>query len=316
MGLTYLEAAREVTSKKKLAVIRELVEEDILKVMPFENVEGGGVFYNQEIELPGVGWRGVNEGLDESYGMLNPQAEPVKIYGGDVNIDRFILDTQGRAKKGQAVESKVRALRHNFADCVINGGLPRGDEPSNPREMDGLRKRIPSLSSQLLSNSANGAGLSLGALDELIDAVEDGGRGKSLLMNKTMRRLLSACARNPILAGNINFTKDEFGYQYMEYSNARIVIMDVNSQNKQIIPFAEGADVDECSIYCVAFGEDMLTGIQGSVDGAYGISVRDLGESHAAPADVTRIEWYPGMAVYHGKSAARLSGITKSAVTA
>jgi len=35
-----------------------------------------------------------------------------------------------------------------------------------------------------------------------------------------------------------------------------------------------------------------------------------------APVDRTRIEWYCGMAVYNGRSAARLYGVTDAAVVA
>ena len=54
----------------------------------------------------------------------------------------------------------------------------------------------------------------------------------------------------------------------------------------------------------------MLTGIQGAVNGQYGISSRDLGELETKPAFRTRVDWYCAIAVYHGRAAARLSGIT------
>ena len=317
MGLTILEASKRVTDPKQMAVIKELAEDDLLKVQPFKNVTGGGVFYNQEAELPGVGWRGVNEGLDASFGIYNPQAEPLKIFGGDVNVDRFILDTQGREQRGSQVEAKVRAMRSAYADSFINGGLSRNGQPVDPREMDGLKKRINVGSSQYLENtSANSAGLSLAALDELIDAVESGGAQKYIYCDKAVRRFISAAARNPQLGGNIQFRTDEFGYQFVQYGEARIVTADVNDRNQKILPFTEGSSENTSSVYCMAFGDDLCTGIQGQVDGAYGISVRDLGESHQAPALVTRIEWYIGMAVFHGRSVARLANVGRAAAQA
>lgn len=316
MGLTLLEAGKSVQDRRTLAVIKTLTEDDLFRAVPFKNITGGGVFYAQEAELPGVGWRGVNEGYDSSFGVINPQSDPIKPFGGDVVVDRFLIDTQGPQVRGQQVEMKVRAMRGNYADTFINGGLARNGLPANPREMDGLKRRINSGSSQLLENHATGAGLSLAALDELLDAVDAGGGQKYLFMPKALRRRVSQAARDPSIGGNINFEKDEFGYQYTTYGGARIITTDVNEKNLPIQPFNEGAGTDCSSVYCVAFGDMLVTGIQGAVGGNYGISVRNLTESLQAPAEVTRIEWYIGMAVYSGRAAARLTNVQNVAVTA
>jgi hypothetical protein len=55
----------------------------------------------------------------------------------------------------------------------------------------------------------------------------------------------------------------------------------------------------------------MLTGIQnGPMD------VRDLGELQTKPAKRTRVEWHAGIALFHGKAACRLGGITNAAIVA
>jgi hypothetical protein len=78
MGLTLLEAAKSERDPARLAVIRELAEGELMRVIPFQDVEGEGVFYDVEQELPSVGFRGINETLDASYGVLNPQSERLK----------------------------------------------------------------------------------------------------------------------------------------------------------------------------------------------------------------------------------------------
>ena len=60
--------------------------------------------------------------------------------------------------------------------------------------------------------------------------------------------------------------------------------------------------------YVVAFGNDLLTGIQNG-----GISVRELGESHTQPQLITRVEWYCGLALINGRAAARLAGFDATA---
>ena len=57
------------------------------------------------------------------------------------------------------------------------------------------------------------------------------------------------------------------------------------------------------------FGPGKLSGIQNG-----GMSVRDLGEQDSKPVFRTRVEWYAGIALWHGRAAARLRGISDAAV--
>ena len=163
MGLTLLEAAKSERDPARLAVIRELAEGDLMSIIPFQNVEGEGVFYDVEAELPAVGFRGINESLDATYGVLNPQAKKLKIMGAEIDVDTAIIDMRGPQAIADQVQMKVRSMRLTFEDQFING-----DESVNPRTFDGLRRRINTGSSQAI---AMGGALSLAALDELIDAL-------------------------------------------------------------------------------------------------------------------------------------------------
>lgn len=306
MGLTLLEAAKSERDPARLAVIRELAEGELMRVIPFQDVEGEGVFYDVEQELPSVGFRGINETLEATYGVMNPQAEKLKIMGAEVDVDTAIIDMRGPQAVADQVRMKVRSLRMTFEDQFING-----DESTNPRAFDGLRRRINTGSSQAISM---GGALSLSALDELIDACDAMGGQKYLIMNKKMRRRLNTASRNSSIGGFINYSQDEFGRRVTQYGDVPIIVTDVNAQNQSIQPFTEASS--STSIYCVAFGDLLTTAIQGRARGQFGVSVRQLGEVSDAPVDRTRIEWYCGMAVYNGRSAARLTGVTDAAVVA
>ena len=82
-----------------------------------------------------------------------------------------------------------------------------------------------------------------------------------------------------------------------------------------ILPFTEpnpgGGAAASTSIYAVSMGDGGVVGIQN-----HGISVRDLGELEAKPVFRTRVEWYAAIAVFNGRSMARLRGIKDLAVTA
>jgi len=306
MGLTLLEAAKSERDPARLAVIRELAEGELMRVIPFQDVEGEGVFYDVEQELPSVGFRGINETLDASYGVLNPQSERLKVLGAEVDVDTSIIDMRGPDAVGDQVRMKVTSMRMTFEDQFING-----DESANPRAFDGLKRRIVSGSSQAISM---GGALSLSALDELIDAVDAMGGQKVLIMNKKMRRRLNTASRATTIGGFINYEQDTFGRRVTQYGDIPIIVTDVNAQNQTVQPFTEASS--STSIYCVAMGDLLTTAIQGRCRGQFGISVRPMGEVPDAPVDRTRIEWYCGMAVYNGRSASRLLGVTDAAVVA
>ena len=303
MGLTILEAAKTETDPQRVAVIRELAESELISIVPFRNVQSG-LDYAVEAELPAVGFRGYNETYDESYGVINPQYERLKFFGGDIDVDIQRIKNQGPQAKAEQIQMKVRSLRLTFEDQFING-----DEAADPRAFDGLRTRINVGSSQAVN--VNGA-LSLTLLDELIDAVD--GDNKILLMNKKMRRRLTAASRNTTIGGFMSYEQDAFGRRVTMYNDARIVVTDTNAQSAQIQGFTE--DTNRTSIYCVAFGDLQTTGIQGPAAQGYGIDIREFGEISEAPVDRTRIDWSIGMAIMNGRSAARAYGITDAAVTA
>lgn len=309
MALTLVEAAKLYGGDPLRSAIIELYARsvDILRVLPFEDIQGSAMRYNREQTLPGIGFRGVNEAYVESTGILNPVTEPLVIAGGDLDVDNFILDTMGQNQRAVQEAMKVKSLALSWAAKFITGS-----QAFDPREFDGLRVRL--VGDQLLTNSAapGGAALSLANLDALIDAVVE---PQYLCMNKTMRRRLSQAARNAAVGGYITYELDAFGRKVTKYNDLEILIFDEDNTGAQVLPFTEapsggGANVST-SIYCIGVGEGLLTGIQrGSMD------VRDLGELQTTSAKRTRVEWYNGLAVYHGKAAARLRSIIDAAIVA
>ena len=307
MALTLVEAAKLHSGDVVRSAIIELYarSSDILMALPFENISGNAYKYNREETLPGIGFRGVNEAYTESTGILNPITEPLVIAGGDLDVDMFILDTMGMDQRSVQEAMKVKALALKWTETFI-----KGDQSSEPREFDGLQVRCTG--NQLISagTTANGTPLSLAKLDELIDAVNE---PQYLIMNKTMRRRLTQAARNYTVGGFITYDVDAFGRTITKYNDLPILIADEDNEGNQILPFTEAAHSGTStatSIYCVSFGDGKFTGIQNG-----GIDVRDLGEIQTKPAMRTRVEWYNGISVFHGKSVARLQHISNAAVT-
>ncbi len=311
MALTLVEAAKAAANNGEAfrsGVIEMYARtSSILRVLPFDDISGNALRYNREDILPGVGFRGINESYTESTGILNPITEPLLILGGEIKVDKYITATMGQRQRSTQEALKIKSLAHYFTWAFI-----KGDGSSDPRQMDGLQARITGNQLLAAGTTSGGDALSLGKLDELIDTVSD---PTHLIMNKTMRRRLSAASRSTSVGGFITQGKDEFGLPVDMYGGLPILLVDEDNAGNKILPFTEpaptGGQAQTTSVYCVSINPGMLSGIQsGPMD------VTDLGELQSTPAWGTRIEWYAGITIFHGKAAARLNGITNAAVVA
>lgn len=309
-ALTLLQAAAQVAGAdeiKRSAIIELFAQPDILKVLPFLDITGSAYTYISEGQLSGVAFRGINESYDSTVGLINPETERLRIVGGDLDVDKALLKTHGDGIRTTQERMKVKALSLFIAAKIING-----DSESDPREFDGLRKRITGTQLFAAGNTSGGDALSLAVLDEAIDQVDG---PTHLLMSKKMRNLLSQAAKNPNVAGYVVWDKDEFGNRVMFYNDLPILVTDYDAEGKQVIDFNEanpgGGSSVGTSIYVVKLGDDGVTGIQNGI-----MEVDDLGQMNDKPVFRTRVEWLASLAVMNGRSAARVWGIKKAAVTA
>lgn len=309
MALTLLEAAKLVSGNVQRAGIIELFarSSDILAALPFEDIPGGSLTYNQEGALPGVAFRGVNEGYTEGVGVINPVTEVLTIAGGDMDVDRSLIRTRGPGIRAVHEAMKVKALAQQWHLKFI-----KGDSFTSPKEFDGLQSRLTG--TQLVSNAAasGGGALSLAKLDQAIDTVDE---PTHLIMSKAMRRRFITAQRNTNVAGYVTFDKNEMGMPMTRYNDLPILIADSSdiASSYAGLAFNEadtgGGGTATTSIYVVSLREGMLTGIQNG-----GIEVMNLGQQDSKPVMRTRIEWLSGIALMHPRAACRLRDITDAAI--
>ena len=292
MALTLLEAQKHAKTPQELAVVTELAGGQLMSALPFRNIEGNGLFWKREEKLPEVGFRNYNGAYTEDYAEVSQQSESLKLFGGDIRVDRAIVDLEGAAAKAYQIQSRVRSMRLAWEDQFING-----DSNQTPSEFDGLAKRLTGSATQY--NNLAGV-LTLDALDEAIDNVDANGGKKHIIMSKSMRRALSKLARDN---SQIEIARTEFGYQQLVYGGLPVLEIDRNHRNEAIL---DGTPTDQ-QIFVVSFGNDHLTGIQNG-----GVNVRELGEDHGAPVLVTRVEWYCGLALINGRAAYMIDGVSNA----
>lgn len=308
MALTLIEAAKlESGDAYKSGVIEMYAgSSDILMNLPFENINGNALSYNREGTYPGIGFRGVNESYTPSTGVLNPLTESLVIAGGELDVDKFIVQTQGASQRTTQEAMKIRALSLAWTRKFI-----KGDTASDPREFDGLQTRVTGAQIISAGTTANGAALSLAKLDELIDQVVN---PTHLVMSKALARKFSAAARATAVSGYVTYDVDALGRRVMQYNGLPILTVDLDNVGAAILGFTEAASSGTdtaTSIYCVGMSSDSLTGIQNG-----GMMVDDIGVLQTSPVYRTRVEWYCGLAAYNGRSIARLKFIGDLAIVA
>lgn len=250
----------------------------VMEKLPFIEVVGSGYAYDIMEELPNVEYRAVNAGYTEGVSEVKQAVERLVILGGDVDVDVFLAKTHSNINDIRSLhtEAKAKAVARQFEkDFFVGAGTSNA--------IKGLDTR---LSEAIAGTEIKSTGLTLDALNELLDAVVDG--ADCLFMSKKMRRELMKLLQTS--NHYIENGTDAFGRPVALYGGVEIRPID-----DSLIP----AD----KIYAVKFGTDMY--VHGLSNG--GIQVKDLGELDTKPCYRTRIEGYLGLATKHKKCFAVLN---------
>ena len=271
-------------------------ESQILGVLPFETIIGTAYQYNREDTLPGVGFRGVNELYTPDAGIINPLTEALRIVGGNLDVDPFIIAGQGQSARTMHTMLKVKAAALLWTKKFISG-----DSTSDPREFDGLQTRLTGN-----QNIANGA--TALSLDKLRQAIDQTDNPTHIIMSKAMRRRLTAAASNTSVGGFVTYDTGSFGRRVTFFDDLPILELDRDNLNTDILPFTEASSTT--SIYVVSMAEGGVFGIQSN-----NLTAEDMGRTDDGFYR-TRVDWYNSIVAMNGRAATRLSGITDAAVTA
>ena len=314
MALTLIEAAKLAPTPLVRGVIETFVIESVvMDRLPFKPILGNAFTYNAEATLPGVEFRAVNAAYAESTGTVNPKTESLVILGGDADVDKFIQTTQSFLTDQRATQTalKVKAAVYKYQDAFING-----DTAVDANSFDGLKKRL--INASVIDAGTNGLPV-LGANDsdrhafcDVLDAaIAQVGSPDAIYCNAQIRQKIKSSGRR---LGFIDRTLGGFGKVIDTYNGIPLLDIGTRPDGTLIIPQTEvqGTANNASSIYVVKFGQDVGDGgVTGLINGdpTNIIQAYDLGELQAKPAYRTRIELYPGLAVFGNKAAVRLRGV-------
>jgi len=304
MALTLAEASKLSNDMLLQGVVETMVKDSpILQQMPFIEIVGNGLTYNQEKTLPSIDFYDVGDTWAESTPTFEQITANLKIMGGDADVDNFLKATRSNLQDLEVavVELKSKALRDKFEEIFIYG-----DATANPKQFDGLRKLIDTTtaSDQVIAAGDSGATLTLSMLDELIDAVK-GGKPDMLLMSRRSRRKINALVR--AAGGMMETDRDKWG-NFVQFWDG--IPIGVNDWILDIHVVSGGVETattgGACStIHALQMGEGALCGLTSPGH----LTAEPLGSLETKDATRTRIKWYVSLALFSSIKAAALIGV-------
>jgi hypothetical protein len=304
MALTLAEASKLSNDMLLQGVVETIVKDSpVLQQLPFIEIVGNVLTYNQEKTLPTIDFYDVGDSWAESTPTFEQKTAGLKIMGGDADVDNFLKATRSNIQDLEAavVELKAKALKDKFEETFIYG-----DSGTSAKQFDGLRKLIDTTtaSDQVIAMGATGATLTLAKLDELIDAVK-GGKPQLLLMSRRSRRKLNALVREA--GGMFESDRDNWGNFIQLWDGIPIGVNDWILDTHVLTGGVETATTGgTCStIYAFQMGEGALCGLTSPGH----ITVEPIGSLETKDASRTRIKWYCSLALFSSIKAAALIGV-------
>jgi hypothetical protein len=304
MALTLAEASKLSNDMLMQGVVETIIKDSpVLQRLPFIEIVGNGLTYNQENALPGIDFYDVGDDWNESTPTFIQLTANLKIMGGDADVDNFLKSTRSNIQDLEAavIELKAKALQSKFEDTFIYGNTS-----VNAKQFDGLRKLINTgvAGPQVIAMGTAGATLTLGKLDELIDAVK-GGKPDMLLMSRRSRRKINALVRAD--GGMTETDRDQFGNFTQLWDSIPVAVNDWILDTHVVAGSVETATTGgDCSaIYAVQFGEGALCGLTSPGH----LQVEPVGALENKDASRTRVKWYVSLALFSSIKTAALIGV-------
>ena len=304
MALTLAEASKLSNDMLLQGVVETIVKDSpVLQQLPFIEIVGNGLTYNQENTLPSIDFYDVGDTWDESTPTFEQKTANLKIMGGDADVDNFLKATRSNVQDLEAaiIELKAKALRQKFDEIFIYG-----DSATSSKQFDGLRLLIDTTaaSDQVIAMGATGATLTLDKLDELIDAIK-GSKPDMLLTSRRSRRKINTLVR--AAGGMMDADRDSWGNFIQLWDGIPIGvndwILDTHVVTDSLETDTTGGD---CSaIYVIQFGEGALCGL--TSPGL--LQVEPIGPLENKDASRTRVKWYCSLALFSSVKAAALIGV-------
>jgi hypothetical protein len=299
MALLKVEAAKLSRNELVRGVIEEIITKDsVFSLLPFVQVNGKAYVYNRENTISEGDFLDPNDTVNEGAATFNEITTNLKILAGDVDVDKFLMETMGDTNDQLAIQIalKAKALGRKFESA-----LAIGNSGTNPKEFDGMAHLT--VAGQAFAAGANGGAMTLAMLDQLLDLVPNG--ADAIVMRSGTIRAYKELLRTVGHSDAAMLQLENFSRPVLTHNGIPILVNDFLPGNE--VQGSSGATT--CSVYAVRLNE--LDGLHGLYGGpSAGIRVEEVGTVQNKDAWRVRLKWYCGMALKSTKSIARLRGVT------
>ena len=271
-----------------------------IELLPVEPVVGLVHRFGSLTYEGGVATRSLNDPFPATQGSVtSPGAERVIIAGAQAKTDVRLARS-----RPDEIARRTRAVSR-FVDAQII----RGEGVIAQQRLIGLNTALSG--DQVMSGGdlgANGSHLHLWMFNALLDAVEDQGPGRFVVMNRDCARQL----KTELTGDAGGATVADFTGEIGEYEGVKLHVAGKDHDGNPLLDFNEtmGTCDATASMYAFAPGTDeAATGVK-ILLATNGIQLIEEGIRDSQYVDTIELAF--GRAIYHPKAAARLKGIKHS----
>jgi len=289
---------------------------ELAPFLQFRSFSGNSLVYNRESALGSAATHQVGDIWSDTEPTYTKKTVSLTTVGIQHPMDRFAMQTADNVQSQEAIllAKMAKSISRKLEDLLITG-----NSGSVSTEPEGLTSLLISDTRLLMmddgSTPSTIAGdeteLTLDRLDAMIDMVEQG-KPDFLMMNKTMRRKMTALAR-ATGSGVVLDSEKMFGHQYVVYNGIPVVINDYVTNSETYENSGAWASSTATTIYAIKTGEEKQGWTVIHNGAVLDPDVQRLGTKFDKNEDVYRMAVYLNAVLYSAKACAALAGIDSEA---
>ena len=289
---------------------------ELAPFLQFKSFSGNSLVYNRESTLGAAATHQVGDIWSDTEPTYTQKTASLTTVGIQHPLDRFAMQTVDNVQSQEAVllSKMSKSIARKLEDLLLNG-----NSGAVSTEPEGLTSLLISDSRLLMmddgSTPSTIAGdeteLTIDRLDAMIDMIELG-KPDFLMMNKTMRRKITALAR-ATGSGVILNSADMFGHQYTLYNGIPIVINDYISNSETYENSGAWGSSSATTIYALKTGEEKQGWTVIHNGAVLDPDIQRLGTKVDKNEDTYRMVVYLNAVLYSAKVCAGLAGIDSAA---
>ena len=289
---------------------------ELAPFLQFKSFSGNSLVYNRESTLGAAATHQVGDIWSDTEPTYTQKTASLTTVGIQHPLDRFAMQTVDNVQSQEAVllSKMSKSIARKLEDLLLNG-----NSGAVSTEPEGLTSLLISDSRLLMmddgSTPSTIAGdeteLTIDRLDAMIDMVELG-KPDFLMMNKTMRRKLTALAR-ATGSGVVLNSAEMFGHQYTLYNGIPVVINDYISNSETYENSGAWGSSSATTIYALKTGEEKQGWTVIHNGAVLDPDIQRLGTKVDKNEDTYRMVVYLNAVLYSAKVCAGLAGIDSAA---